>query len=454
MSSVLSIATHKDFQSAIANNRFSFVQYTATWCCWCERFSPVFDKASTYATFADLADFYRIDCTRTTSENRQAQKLAKADGFPHVGVFHSGQFVLALEGYQDWDEFHANVSKLFELYKTMRMQGHSSPVPQRSKSDDTEHRSSIRRRVASFVNLNNSSRGSLSSLSSLSMSNMSIRSTLASCTGIHRDRQKEHWYKRLFSKYKSFRDPESGCIYVPTEEGDGLQIGRANYEDSFFYITVAYSGDETKKNMLLFGVEFCADATKRMRFTSAMLKVTFGFEDEDGVQEPLRVHDMSPKEDHGEFTEVRWGKGREGNLNMSAGYSAVSVGAESKFSQTSEYTRRTSSWVRGCGIHTPSAEWTFKEDDGQAGRHGLNPQYQLSVTLPRAASTKLIWIEFWSKAVLARGDQNHTVTLRIGTEEEPYKRNLDMNSGISIVRHEESEAQAEQVDQNKTESLY
>lgn len=262
--------------------------------------------------------------------------------------------------------------------------------------------------------------------------------SLSSCTGLHKDRNKGRWYERLLRMHKPFHDPEPGCVFVPTDAGEGLQIGKDNEGHSFFNITLSRPNDRTKQNQVIFGMGFIPDTTDNMRFTSALFRVTFGMDDDDGVSDYLKVQDMLPRDEHGAFTEVHWGKGREGNVNMSVGYSAVSLGGESKFSKNAEYTRRTFSWVRGCGIHTSTAEWTFQEDDGQAGRHGLNPQYQLSVTLPQAVTGQTIWMEFWAKAVLARRT-NHAglVTLKIGSEDKPYKRNLVLSSGVSTVHDDE-----------------
>lgn len=259
------------------------------------------------------------------------------------------------------------------------------------------------------------------------------RYTLPPCTGDHQDRQKPRL--RWLGKRQPFHDPEPGCVFVPTEDGQGLQIGRANEGDSYFNITLSQSHDDHEKDKVTFGVGFGPDPTMKTRFLSAVFRVTFGYDDDQGRRTYLKIRDLSPKDEHGETTEVHWGKGSDSSVNLSVGYSAVSLGGETKRSKNADYTRKTSSRVRGHGVHTPSAEWTFQEDEGEAGQHGLDPQYQMSVTLPHVATTRLIWMEFWGKAVLARGRSftGLDVTLKIGSAEEPYKRNLDLSSGVSTA---------------------
>ncbi|EKM50733.1 uncharacterized protein PHACADRAFT_264190 [Phanerochaete carnosa HHB-10118-sp] len=281
----------------------------------------------------------------------------------------------------------------------------------------------------SFPNGNHST-ASLTSVSTIGTDRPHSRS-LPTCTGEHQDRPKPLF--RWLGKRQPFHDPEPGCVFVPTEDGDGLQIGRANEGDSYFNITLSRLHGDLEKDKVTFGVGFGPDPTMKTRFVSAVFRATFGYDDDNGRRVPLKIRDLSPTDAHGEATEVHWGRGSENSLNMTLGYSSVSVGGESKHSRNAEYTRKTSARVRGQGIHTPTAEWTFQEDEGEAGRHGLDPQYQMSVMLPHVATTRLIWMEFWGKAVLARGRSltGLDVTLKIGSIEEPYRRNMDLSTGIS-----------------------
>lgn len=269
----------------------------------------------------------------------------------------------------------------------------------------------------------------------IALINCRLRS-LSPCTGVHQDRPKSRL--RFLGRRKPFHDPEPGCVFVPTEDGEGLQIGRANEGASYFNVTLSYTHahEADSKTQLSFGLGFGPDPTERDRFTSAVFRVTFGYDDEHGTHQHLKIRDLAPKDEKGESSEVKWGRGSEGSMSLSLGYSSVSLGGESKRSKNAEYVRKTSARVRGQGVHTPTAEWTFAEDEGEAGRHGLDPQYELSVTLPDAAAHRIVWMEFWGKAVLARGRSltGFDVTLKVGDEDEPFRRNLDLSSGVSVAK--------------------
>ena len=250
-----------------------------------------------------------------------------------------------------------------------------------------------------------------------------------SCTGLHPDRPRIPWYRRR----KPFVDPEPGCVYVPTPDGQGLQIGRANEEESYISITLWHS-PEHDRGQISFGVGFGADPTAKARFESAVFRVTFGYCDSLGNARPLSIRDLSPKDERGEATEVHFGKTSESNLSMSFGYpSTASVGGGGSLSTNATYIRKTAPRVRGHGIHTTTAEWTFQEDEGKAGQHGLNPQYNLDVTLSTASS--YIWMEFWAKAVLVcgHGSWASRKTLKLGSAEIPYKRNIDLSNSSTTT---------------------
>ena len=198
-------------------------------------------------------------------------------------------------------------------------------------------------------------------------------------------------------------------------------------------MTLSHS-PEHDPGQISFGVGFGPDPTEKARFASAVFRVTFGYYDNDGKPRHLTIRNLSPKDEQGKATEVHFGKESESNLNLSVGYSVASLGAGGRASRNVEYTRKTASRVRGQGVHTPTAEWTFQEDEGEAGRHGLDPQYNLFVTLP--ATTNSIWMEFWAKAVLVRGHGTwaRTTILKMGSIEVPYKRNMDLSNGSTTAK--------------------
>lgn len=305
----------------------------------------------------------------------------------------------------------------------------SSPSITLSPSSDTSADSLFDRASQLLQNAN----GSSTSLTSVSTTD-TVLSSLPRCTGSYQERPKSRF--RWLGKRQPFHDPEPGCVFVPGDDGMGLEIGRANEENSYFNITLSQPQDGQQRDQLEFGMGFGPDPTMKTRFVSAVFRVSFGYDDDHGRRVPLKVRSLTPTDAHGVETEVHWGRGSESSLSISVGQSSVSLGGESKRTKNAEYTRKTSSRVRGQGVHTQTAEWTFQEDEGEAGRHGLDPQYQMSVTLPPIVATRPIWIEFWGKAVLARGRSltGLDVTLKIGSMDEPYRRNIDMSSGISTKK--------------------
>jgi hypothetical protein len=163
---------------------------------------------------------------------------------------------------------------------------------------------------------------------------------------------------------------------------------------------------------------------------SAIFRVKFGHYRNDGDPQPLTIRDLFPKDEKGDATEVHWGRGSQGNVQLSVGHSGASLGGGGAMSKNLEYTRKTTPRVRGHGVHSSTAEWTFQEDEGHAGRDGLNSQYDLCVTLPETANN--IWMEFWCKAVLVKEEGwGKRVILEMGTPEQPYKRNVDLNNNSS-----------------------
>ncbi|KAK0197922.1 hypothetical protein F5146DRAFT_1116898 [Armillaria mellea] len=249
------------------------------------------------------------------------------------------------------------------------------------------------------------------------------------CEGRHLDRPYRHRWMNWPHKRRSFHDPEYNCYFVPTDsEGHGLEIGRANEGDSYFNMTLI-QGPDTDPGKVSLGIGFGPDSTVKARFESAVIRVEFGYDgDVEGRSFPLKIKDIHPKDDVGQATEVVIGRESNISLGLSVGPgSAASLSSSGGYSQNKQYTRKTAARVRGQGIHSSSAEWTFVEDVGEAGQQGLDPQYELFATLPTTQRT--IWIKFWAKAILKRKDGfgwGNEVILKLGSKEEPYRRNIDL----------------------------
>lgn len=222
-----------------------------------------------------------------------------------------------------------------------------------------------------------------------------------------------------------------------SEDGEGLQIGRANESDSYFNITLSYTQEDVKNAKVALGVGFCPDVNIGARFVSAVFRITFWYYDAQEQRVPLKIRELYPTDLREDEADVHIGQGSETSVSLNLGYSSASVGSAATSSRNAEYTRKTYAQVRGHGIHGNVAEWTFQENGAEPGRRGLKSQYDLSVTLQQIATARLVCMEFWSKAVLVKGKNlvGATVTLPIGTAERPHQRNLDLSSGVSSSIH-------------------
>ncbi|KDR75820.1 hypothetical protein GALMADRAFT_226469 [Galerina marginata CBS 339.88] len=241
------------------------------------------------------------------------------------------------------------------------------------------------------------------------------------CLGGHEDRARRNILARLLTKSKPFLDIERGCVIVPSDAHEGLQLGRASEEGSYFNLALRLSPDNPLK--IEFRVEFGTDPTVSLksRFKSATLTADFGYDDEHGQSHFLRLHEVQPRELKGESTVAQLDMGTETSLSLGVGYQAASITTEGKLSHNASYSRTTEQVVRGHGEMTHTAHWTFVEDE--TGKHGLRSQYDLSVVLGRAEiPLGEIWIAFWGKAMLKLPGAEEK--LRLGSKEEPHKRTL------------------------------
>lgn len=213
-------------------------------------------------------------------------------------------------------------------------------------------------------------------------------------------------------------DPERNCVFSPSSDRSGLPIGRANEGDSYFSITLELAVDEDP-GKICFRVGFVADPTVKARFRTAVFSATFGYDDDDGVHHDLIIRDLFPKNELGSASEVQFGAQTEGNIGLAVGAQHASVTGGTRMAKSAQYTRKTWSKATGQGQHSPTAFWTFEEDPGAAGQHGLDTQYDLFVRIP---PTEALWIKCWGKAVLVEGRNKRE--LKLGSKEEPFERIL------------------------------
>ena len=247
--------------------------------------------------------------------------------------------------------------------------------------------------------------------------------------GNFRDRENRSVFRRVLSSPEPFYDPEPDSVVVAKAAQGGLQLGRANEGGSHFGVTLR---PQTFENNLKipFGVHFSPDRTENARFVSAHLSFIFGYCDGNGQQHSLILKGIFPKDQKGESTVVHKGTSLEGGMSVAVGYGPASVTTEGRMTEDSKFSRVTAPRVRGTGVLTDTATWSFEEDPGEAGRNGLDSEYELEAILP-VPSTALqdIRIRFWGRAILTYGHGHRPgskQTLQIGSKEKYWRRTLDL----------------------------
>lgn len=170
-----------------------------------------------------------------------------------------------------------------------------------------------------------------------------------------------------------------------------------------------WNSETEDPNKIFFGLHFMPDPIHKARFESARFWVTFGRDDGEEEHLPLNVLELTPASAADTIT---------ASVDDAIDSSSIWSGEE-------PVRRGTATDIRGQGLHSPTAVWSFVEGTSR----GLDASYTLSVVLP---TTTRVWMKFWAKAVLIRGDTipldlRHKVTLKTGTMEEPYQRILDLS---------------------------
>ncbi|KAJ3509645.1 hypothetical protein NLJ89_g5109 [Agrocybe chaxingu] len=318
----------------------------------------------------------------------------------------------------------------------------SSPHPSRvSVTQDDSFLSAIYRpfsRPGSVLSFH--SQGSRSSAPKLhrSRSTSSLRGKPIQCRGNYEPREERGFFQRILSSTDLFQDPEYNCV-VPAEAArEGIQLGRANEGGSYFGITLRPQTFESHLK-LSFAVQFGPDRTEKARFVSAYLSFTFGYNDANGREHSLKIKDIFPKDHKGDSTVVHTENSLGGGMALSIGAGAVaSIITEGKGSRDTHFSRVTAPRVRGSGQYSDTATWTFEEDDGEAGRHGLDSEYVLEATLGGASIVlQDIWLKFWGKAVLVLGGGHKPgdkQALQIGCQGEPiYERRSLISVGMCVM---------------------
>lgn len=217
-------------------------------------------------------------------------------------------------------------------------------------------------------------------------------------------------------------DPERNCLHTPMSKDDRLRIGKASDGLSQFMITMW--NDPHRPSQIIFDVGFLPDPAEYGRFESAMVSITFGTHTRDGKRLPLKIRDLSPIASNTTPT-IRHEEDVKGPCDGGSFCSSFSARRELDDAIIPGATQ-----VRGHGIDTPTATWTFVEDKTQANIRGLVANYELSVILP---DTRNFFITFWAKAVLERPNSlwNRRVTLQLGSPKAPYERVVNLSPELA-----------------------
>ena len=224
-----------------------------------------------------------------------------------------------------------------------------------------------------------------------------------------------------------FSDLEPQCVWQPTLEDNGLQIGRANEGVSYFAI-IMWISPHDDHGKICFSIDFMPDPVAKVRFESAMFSVTFSEDpNKDGHSIPLNVRDMFPKyEEEVASYNIDHDEQMPDNDEPADDYSLYSFTDENQAPRDSE---GGALWhVKGQGLHSPTAVWSFTEDQTTTVRRGLDAHYKLFVSLP---ARNTISMKFWGKAALVKGNSLLALnkwTSKIGSKEAPYERSLGLNT--------------------------
>ncbi|KDQ52967.1 hypothetical protein JAAARDRAFT_210214 [Jaapia argillacea MUCL 33604] len=205
---------------------------------------------------------------------------------------------------------------------------------------------------------------------------------------------------------------------------EGQEFGKAKHHGSRFHITALHTCHPGGHHKISFRASFVPDTTHhRPRFPSAHVNIDFYAEDSAGALHPLVISELSPHDRQGEHkTEVHIKKQTTGRLTGTVGYPVASVNASAGASKTEDYTRATSSRIRGTGVFTSTADWDMEEDT--VGRHGLDPEWDLWVSFTLGSNVEAIHMKMRANAVLEGSGKTATMlkkVLHIGEENHPHE---------------------------------
>ncbi|KAF9000440.1 hypothetical protein BDQ17DRAFT_673806 [Cyathus striatus] len=309
------------------------------------------------------------------------------DAGPSTIIFHHKEEIALKKGVMELEQYKGWLSQIFNQSYDLHLQFlNACAIGYNQHSSSNSIRSMLNGINRSVSRTSNASQRELEAAYDMERLQGRLK-----CEGsIDKGRPRPRGLMRLLTSPKPFFDKERGCVIVPHDAREGLQLGRASSGGSYFNVALQLSDDDPMK--VIFKVGFVADATvKGARFQSATLVINFGYDDAEGNSHDLKLKEVHPRELKGKETSVQFGLGSEASLGLGVGYSAASVTAEGKLSKNASFSRTTMPRVRGGGDLTERATWTFEEDKGEAGQDGLDRLYELSVVFPTPQSP---WVRY------------------------------------------------------------
>ncbi|CAL1703847.1 unnamed protein product [Somion occarium] len=382
--SIIEVKSLKQFHDMISSSKHTLLLWIKPWCPYCALMEGRYKEVAASGMFKKVA-FAIVDL----EEQKEIAEEVEIIGIPKADLFRNGKRIARIEGLTEQGEFEA------WLLRTIN-----------EKSDP--------------VAVHRLDKLGLMSRSTETLPSYACKSQ-AMCIGKFEDRRKR---PLIFPKNrKAFVDLEPNCVFQPTEGDNGILIGRANDDASYFDI-ILWNSPQDNPGKVYFSIDFMPDPVKKARFESAVFQVTVAEDSADESHSPLTIHDLYPTDEDDMVDRSVFMSGPED------GDAVPEDDALSVFSSIYEGSRprgrNTTTTVRGHGINSPTAAWTFTVRDSPSARYGLAAHYDMYITLP---TTKRVWLQFTSKAVLVKGEERkHKTTLRIGTIEKPYERIMDLSA--------------------------
>ncbi len=137
------------------------------------------------------------------------------------------------------------------------------------------------------------------------------------------------------------------------------------------------------------------------------------------------IRQVHPEKSGGRPTQVAYERTKHlsGGVSVSSPGSIASISSDGGIATTASYVRETGSSVEGHGGHWHDASWSFREDEGEAGRKGLDSHYELYVVLNTTQPN--IITKIWGKAVVESKDGK--TELGIGSLKNPFVRIINLH---------------------------